>query len=94
MRFLLGIENYDEATLAAIRKGASAATDREAIRLLRQHGILSMATYVVGFEEETDRDYWRALRQLLRYDPDQIQMLYVTPHRWTPYFRDRRRTGR
>jgi len=27
------------------------------------------------------------LKQLLSYDPDQIQMLYVTPHRWTPYFR-------
>ena len=23
---------------------------------------------------------------LLRYDPDQVQLLYVTPHRWTPYF--------
>ncbi|MCJ2079694.1 magnesium-protoporphyrin IX monomethyl ester anaerobic oxidative cyclase [Methylobacterium sp. J-090] len=86
-RFLLGLESTDAATLARIRKGATTTTDREAIRLLRRHGILSMATWVVGFEEETDRDYWRGLRQLLSYDPDQIQMLYVTPHRWTPYFR-------
>ncbi len=86
-RFLLGLEHTDEATLARIRKGATAANDREAIRLLRKHGILSMATWVVGFEEETDADHWRGLRQLLSYDPDQIQMLYVTPHRWTPYFR-------
>jgi anaerobic magnesium-protoporphyrin IX monomethyl ester cyclase len=86
-RFLLGMEHTDEATLELIRKGATTATDREAIRLLRRHGILSMATWVVGFEEETDRDHWRGLRQLLSYDPDQIQMLYVTPHRWTPYFR-------
>ena len=86
-RFLLGIESYDEATLHKIRKGGTTAKDREAIRLLRQHDILSMATYVVGFEEETDRDYARGLKQLLSYDPDQIQMLYVTPHRWTPYFR-------
>jgi anaerobic magnesium-protoporphyrin IX monomethyl ester cyclase len=92
-RFLLGMENTDEQTLKLIRKGGTIAKDREAIRLLRQHGILSMATYVVGFEEETHRDYWRGLRQLLSYDPDQIQMLYVTPHRWTPFFglaRDRR----
>jgi anaerobic magnesium-protoporphyrin IX monomethyl ester cyclase len=54
---------------------------------MRQNGILSMATWVVGFEEERDKDYWRGLKQLLAYDPDQIQMLYVTPHRWTPYFR-------
>ncbi len=86
-RFLLGMENTDEKTLQLIRKGATTATDREAIRLLRKNGILSMATWVVGFEEETDRDHWRGLRQLLSYDPDQIQMLYVTPHRWTPFFR-------
>jgi anaerobic magnesium-protoporphyrin IX monomethyl ester cyclase len=48
------------------------ATDRKAIRLLRRHGIISMATWVVGFEEETDRDYWRGLRQLMSCDPDQI----------------------
>jgi len=84
-RFLLGIENYDEETLRKIRKGGTTAKDREAIQLLRRHGIISMATYVVGFEEETDRDYWRSLRQLLSYDPDQIQLLYVTPHHWTPY---------
>lgn len=86
-RFLLGIETYDEETLHKIRKGGTMVKDREAIQLLRQHNILSMATYVVGFEEETDSDYWRGLKQLLAYDPDQIQVLHVTPHRWTPYFR-------
>jgi anaerobic magnesium-protoporphyrin IX monomethyl ester cyclase len=86
VRFLLGIESYDEAMLKTIKKGATTSEDRQAIALLRQHGIISMATYVVGFEEETDANYWRSLKHLLRYDPDQIQMLYVTPHRWTPYF--------
>ena len=28
---------------------------------------------------------WQGLQQLLHYDPDQIQMLYVTPHRWTDF---------
>jgi hypothetical protein len=86
-RFLLGMESTDEATLKKIRKDSQRETDREAIRLLRQHGILSMAAFVVGFEEETDRDYWRTLRRILSYDPDQIQALYATPHRWTHYFR-------
>ncbi len=86
-RFLLGMENTDEATLRLIKKGGSTTKDREAIRLLRANGILSMATWVAGFEEDTDRDLWRGLKQLLAYDPDQIQALYVTPHRWTPYFR-------
>lgn len=87
-RFLLGIENYDEKTLLKIRKGGTTNNDRKAICLLRQHDILSMATYVVGFEEETHRDYWHGLKQLLSYDPDQIQLLYVTPHRWTQFFEE------
>ncbi len=84
-RFLLGIESTDETTLQAIRKGSTQAVDREAIRLLRKHGIIAMAAFVVGFAQETDRDYWRTLRQILSYDPDQIQALYATPHRWTPF---------
>src|SRR5436190_5830535 len=86
-RFLLGIENTDEATLAKIRKGGATSTDREAIRLMRKHGILSLATWVADFEDVTDRDFFRSLRQLLSYDPDQLMALFVTPHRWTGYFR-------
>lgn len=86
-RFLLGIENTDGATLENIRKGASKTADREAIRLLRRHGILSLVTWVTDFEEVRDGDFLRALRQLLLYDPDQIMPLYVTPHRWTGYYR-------
>lgn len=86
IRFLLGIESYDEDTLRSIRKGASMREDRQAIELMRRHGIISMATYVLGFREETTRDYWRSFRHLLSYDPDQIQLLYVTPHRWTPFY--------
>lgn len=85
-RFLMGMENPDEAVLEKIRKGSSNSIDREAIKLMRKHNMLSLATWVVGFEEERDIDYWRGLKQLLAYDPDQITMLYVTPHRWTPFF--------
>ena len=86
-RFLLGIESTDESTLQAIRKGSTQAIDREAIRLLRKHRIISMTAWVAGFAQETDRDYWRTLRQIVAYDPDQIQALYATPHRWTPFAR-------
>lgn len=86
-RFLLGMENTDEATLQKIRKGSTTPTDREAIRLLRKHGILSLVTWVTDFEEVRDRDFVQGLRQLLSYDPDQVMSLYVTPHRWTGYYR-------
>lgn len=87
-RFLMGMENTDAATLKLIKKGSAIAKDREAIKLLRKHNILSMATWVAGFAEQTDKDLLLGLRQLISYDPDQIQALFVTPHRWTPYYRD------
>jgi anaerobic magnesium-protoporphyrin IX monomethyl ester cyclase len=87
-RFLLGIENYDEVVLEKIKKAGTASKDKEAIQLLRKHNILSMATYVVGFGEEMSRDFYNSLKQLLTYDPDQVQLLYVTPHKWTPYFEE------
>lgn len=87
-RFLLGIENYDEVVLEKIKKAGAISKDKEAIQLLRRHGILSMATYVVGFGEERTKDFYNSLKQLLSYDPDQVQLLYVTPHKWTPYFEE------
>jgi anaerobic magnesium-protoporphyrin IX monomethyl ester cyclase len=84
-RFLLGMESTDEKTLQAIHKGSTKAIDREAIRLMRRHGIISMAAWVAGFAQEKDADYWRTLRQLISYDPDQVQALYATPHSWTPF---------
>jgi len=87
-RFLLGIENYDETVLEKIKKAGKISKDKEAIQLLRKHNILSMATYVVGFGEETTKDFYNSLKQLLSYDPDQVQLLYVTPHKWTPYYEE------
>ena len=85
---LMGMETTDPQTIATIRKGSTTRDDFEAIRLLRRHGILSMVGHIVGFEEETVRHYWRALRQLILYDPDLLNAMYVTPHRWTGFYKD------
>lgn len=85
IRFLMGLEGTDEATLSTVKKGGTRAKDQQAISLLRAHGMIGLCTFAVGFEEETDRDYARLLRHLLRYDPDQVMSVYATPHRWTPF---------
>lgn len=87
-RILMGIETTDVETLNRIRKGTTVNIDRKAIRLLRKNNILSQVAYVVGFAEETDADYLRGIRQLVSYDPDQINAMYVTPRRWTPFFHE------
>ena len=47
-----------------------------------------MVGHIVGFEQETFRDYWRALKQLILYDPDLLNAMYVTPHRWTGFYKE------
>lgn len=88
LRFLLGIEATNDAALGVIKKGSDTSTDQQAINLLRAHGMIGLCTFAVGFEDGRDKDYWAILRQLLRYDPDQIMSVYATPHRWTPYFNE------
>lgn len=85
LRFLLGLEGTSETTLTTVKKGGTRAKDREAIALLRQHGMIGLCTFAVGFAEESDGDYWRLMRHLLGYDPDQVMSVYATPHRWTPF---------
>ena len=87
-RFLLGIESYNSETLKKVRKGGSVSKDRQAIQLLREQGILSMATMVVGFSEESDHDFYKSLKHLITYDPDQIQLIYATPHHWTDFYHE------
>jgi anaerobic magnesium-protoporphyrin IX monomethyl ester cyclase len=81
---LMGIETVTDETLARVRKGASVDDGYQAVRLLRQHGIMSIVDYIFGLEEETPWTIWRALRGLHRYDGDFVNALYVTPHSWTP----------
>jgi len=66
-RFLLGMENTDEATLKKIRKGSATSSDREAIRLLRKHGILSLATWVTISCVPCDNCFLMILIKLCRF---------------------------
>lgn len=83
---IIGVESTDPTILEHIAKDSTQAVDREAIRLLRRHGILSMAGQIFGFEEERLSDYWRNFRRLRAYDPDLLNAMYVTPHRWTRFY--------
>jgi anaerobic magnesium-protoporphyrin IX monomethyl ester cyclase len=81
---LMGVETVTDDTLTKIRKNSLVDDAYQAVRLLRQHGILSIVDYIFGLEEETPATIWRALRGLIRYDGDFVNALYVTPHSWTP----------
>lgn len=82
---LVGIETTDAKIIERVGKDSSETVDRRAIRLLQENGIIAIATHVAGLGDEGWRSRWRALRGLLRYDPDLVNVMYATPHDWTRF---------
>ncbi len=82
---LLGIETTSPEVIRKIRKGSSVQEDFRGIHLLRKHRIYSIMGHIVGFEEETWKDFRTAYEQFSLYDGDYLNVMYVTPHRWTQF---------
>jgi anaerobic magnesium-protoporphyrin IX monomethyl ester cyclase len=89
---LMGVETVTDENLAKIRKGCCVDDAYHAVRLLRQHNVMTIVDYIFGIEDETSRTLWRGLRGLLRYDGDFVNALYITPHAWTPFGRETKDT--
>lgn len=84
---LIGVESTDPEVLTAIKKGSTTRDDLEACRLFKQHGIFSILGYMVGLKEETWGTFRTAIRQLTHYNGDFVNVVHVTPHRWTDFGR-------
>lgn len=87
---LMGVETVTDETLAKIRKDSVVDDAHQAVRLLREHDILSIVDYIFGLEDESVATIRRGLRGLLKYDGDFVNALYVTPHSWTALGRSMR----
>lgn len=85
---LLGIDATKPETLEAVNKRSTAAHDQRACCLLKQHGIRSIIGHIVGLGSESWTDFRRALRSLLSYDGDLLNVMYATPHAWTAFARE------
>ena len=75
----VGVEATDQATLDLVNKQASVETGIEALRLLREHGIVSETSFVLGFPDETPEKIKQTLSLSKTYDPDNAHYLAITP---------------
>ena len=82
---LMGIESTDPEVLLRVRKGETVEQDRLACKLLRENGLFSVAGHLVGFGDDNWGDFRRALRRVVEYDPDWLNVMHVTPHAWTEF---------
>lgn len=80
---VMGVESLEDAVVAAVRKDNPYAVSRQAVRLLRQHKIISLVNIIYGLEDETAATLRAKRRKLAALDPDILNAVYITPHHWT-----------
>jgi len=75
----VGLEATEQATLERIDKRSSVEEGRESLRLIREHGMLSETSFVLGFPEETAASVRSTLEAARFFDPDMAHFLAITP---------------
>jgi anaerobic magnesium-protoporphyrin IX monomethyl ester cyclase len=75
----VGLEATEQETLDRVRKGSSVEEGRESLQLIREHGMLSETSFVLGFPEETEENVRATLETARYFDPDMAHFLAITP---------------
>lgn len=75
----IGIEATDQTTLDFIRKETNVDEAKQALDLLHEQGIVTEASFILGFPEETIAGVKRTLQQAQYYNPDIANFLAFTP---------------
>jgi anaerobic magnesium-protoporphyrin IX monomethyl ester cyclase len=75
----VGLEATDQKTLDRINKQSSVEEGRESLELIREYGMLSETSFVLGFPEETEESVRRTLETSRYFNPDMAHFLAITP---------------
>jgi radical SAM superfamily enzyme YgiQ (UPF0313 family) len=92
---LIGFESMTEAGLSSYRKTLKTVEENvQAIRRLRNNGILVMASLVFGLDTDTEEVFDVSQEFLTKSKPAFFQACVMTPYPGTPVFDQLRREGR
>jgi anaerobic magnesium-protoporphyrin IX monomethyl ester cyclase len=75
----LGIESVDQAMLDRLKKGTQVDEAKQALDLIHQYGIVTEASFLVGFPDETPESIKNTLKVAQHYNPDNANFFPVTP---------------
>ena len=75
----VGTEAASQTTLDLIRKELTIEESTEALRLCREHHIITETSMILGFPDETPESIDRTIDQALAYNPDFAHFLAITP---------------
>lgn len=83
---LMGVESGSPETLASFGKGIDPGQSHEAVRLLKENGILAQATLIIGHRRDTHESI-EGLRMFVDdLDPDLAIFMILTPFPGTEFY--------
>lgn len=91
---LIGVESYSQAILDKINKEENINTIKEAIKLMKDHGVGTVATYIIGWPEETRETLKASNDYLEELDPDAPLIGLLTPFTGSPLWDDSMKNGK
>lgn len=75
----VGLESTEQNTLDLIQKDLTVEASKASLALIREHGMLSETSFVLGFPDETEDSIRRTLELARFFDPDMAHFLCITP---------------
>ncbi|PKQ19520.1 MAG: B12-binding domain-containing radical SAM protein [Actinobacteria bacterium HGW-Actinobacteria-6] len=80
----VGVESGSDAMLESLNKGTDSDMNKRALDLLREHDIMSEASFMVGFPDETWESIDKTIVEAVRLNPDIAVFPVITPMPFTP----------
>ena len=84
----LGAEGSTDEMLGMLNKGTNISQNERAIRLAREHGMLTEASFMIGHPTETWASIEKTIEVALRMNPDIAVFPVLTPMPFTPIFEE------
>ena len=84
----MGAESGDDDVLSSLNKGIEMKTTKEALELLNQAGIVTEASFMIGFPQETWESVEKTIASAIYLNPDVAVFPIVTPWPYTPMYKE------
>ena len=84
----MGAESGDDDVLSSLNKGIEMKTTKQALELLRKAGIVTEASFMIGFPEETWESLEKTIEAAIYLNPDIAVFPIVTPWPYTPMYKE------
>lgn len=82
---IMGVESASDAVLAAYKKGYRADAVRDGFARVKQHGLRSVGTFIIGLPEEDESSLRRTLELALELELDFMSLNMAVPRFGTPF---------